>query len=64
MLNLFLAVFAVFGITIALNKKQYITYNIYDILTKYKINQRITKMIILISSSYILFFICLIVSAT
>lgn len=56
MINTFLGVFAVIGIATAINKKHFITFTIIDIFEIYKIKNKIFKIIILICSTYIIFY--------
>jgi hypothetical protein len=58
MLSSFLSIIAILGIATAINKKQYITFNIYDILMKFKIQQKVIEMVIIISCSFIIYYVC------
>lgn len=54
MLNSFLGTMAIIGISSAINKKHYITFNIIDILERFKIRDMIMKMIFLVSMVFII----------
>ncbi len=61
MLNSFLGTMAIIGISTAINKKHYITFNIIDVLERFRIKSMVIKMIILISIVFIVNYLAVIV---